>query len=301
MGRHRENALSYFPMDTDTFQDIKIRKLIKYQGGKAFTVYALLLCLIYKNGYYMRWDEELPFIISEQTGFDEAYIREVIKSCLALGLFSLQLYDEEGVLTSRGIQERYSSIVKTSRRSCAICEYNLISSEEKPISSEEKPITSEEKPITSETIPQRKEKGNIKKTLSDESVKEKPVAAAAATTPHKGKSLEERKGEFYNGIAAYVGRYPPDMLREFFDYWSETNRSRTKMRYELERTWELSRRLATWANRDGKYNKPNTNQNGNYNTSRQPRAGENYAERAGRLYAELEQPLVDRYGLDTDG
>ena len=126
-------------------------------------------------------------------------------------------------------------------------------------------------------------------------------AAAAATTPHKGKSLEERKGEFYNGIAAYVGRYPPDMLREFFDYWSETNRSRTKMRYELERTWELSRRLATWANRDGKYNKPNTNQNGNYNTSRQPRAGENYAERAGRLYAELEQPLVDRYGLDTDG
>ena len=130
-------------------------------------------------------------------------------------------------------------------------------------------------------------------------------AAAAATTPHKGKSLEERKGEFYNGIAAYVGRYPPDMLREFFDYWSETNRSRTKMRYELERTWELSRRLATWANRDGKYNKPNTNQNGNYNTSRQPRAGENYAERAGRLYAELEQPLIDKYGdkygLDTDG
>ncbi len=126
-------------------------------------------------------------------------------------------------------------------------------------------------------------------------------AAAAATTPHKGKSLEERKGEFYSGIAAYVGRYPPDMLREFFDYWSETNRSRTKMRYELERTWELSRRLATWANRDGKYNKPNTNQNGNDYTPRQPRAGESYAERTGRLYAELEQPLIDRYGLDTDG
>ena len=146
-----------------------------------------------------------------------------------------------------------------------------------------------------------RQKENIKKTLSDKSVKEKPDAAAAATTPHKGKSLEERKREFYNGIAAYVGRYPPDMLREFFDYWSETNRSRTKMRYELERTWELSRRLATWANRDRKYNKTNTNSNGNDNTPRQPRAGENYAERAGRLYAELEQPLIDRYGLDTDG
>ena len=87
MGRNRKMGLDYFPFDIDTFQDIRIRKLIKYQGGKAMTVYALLLCLIYKGGYYMMWDEELPFIISEQTGFEEAYISEVIKSCLALGLF----------------------------------------------------------------------------------------------------------------------------------------------------------------------------------------------------------------------
>ena len=88
MGRNVKKGLDYFPFDVDFFQDIKIRKLIKYQRGKAVTVYALLLCLIYKNGYYMLWDEELPFILSEQTGFEEAYIQEVVKCCLALGLFS---------------------------------------------------------------------------------------------------------------------------------------------------------------------------------------------------------------------
>ena len=110
MARTFKKGLDYFPLDIDIFNDLKIRKLIKYQGGKAITVYALLLCNIYKSGYYMKWDKELPFICSELTGFEEAYISEVIKTCLTLGLFSKELFDAEKVLTSKGIQERYSRI-----------------------------------------------------------------------------------------------------------------------------------------------------------------------------------------------
>ena len=150
MGRSRKNGLDYFPFDIDTFQDIKIRKLIKYQSGKAVTIYASLLCLIYKNGYYMKWDKELPFIISEMTGFEEAYISEVIKSCMTLGLFSKELFESCGVLTSEGVQERYRSICRQLKRKCDFGEYILISSEEKGISSEEKGISSEEIPINPE-------------------------------------------------------------------------------------------------------------------------------------------------------
>ena len=155
MGRNRKMGLDYFPFDIDTFQDIKIRKLIKYQGGKAITIYALLLCFIYKDGYYMRWDKELPFIISEQTGFEEAYISEVIKSCLTLGLFSKELFDTEQVLTSKGIQSRYRDICKQIKRKCDFSEYSLISSEEKPINS----VKSTQK---------KKERKEIINTFSDE-------------------------------------------------------------------------------------------------------------------------------------
>ena len=31
--------------------------------------------------------------------------------------------------------------------------------------------------------------------------------------------------------------------------WSEPNRSETKMKFELERTWDVKRRLNTWSNR----------------------------------------------------
>ena len=193
MGRKKKIGLTWFRMDVDIFQDIKVRKLIRRQGGKAFTVYALLLGDIYRNGYYMRWDTELPFIISEQTGYDEVYIQEVIKSCLSLGLFSEKLFNTEGVLTSRGIQTRYLDALNYMKRKAEIEEYSLLSdedydensvqktsenmpispkkSEEKGISSEEKTISSEEMAISSEESTQRekreKNKKEMKKKKSD--------------------------------------------------------------------------------------------------------------------------------------
>ena len=87
---------------------------------------------------------------------------------------------------------------------------------------------------------QIKGKNNIKETTTI--VVEKKAAAKAATL--------SRKESFYQLLVPYVGKYPKEMIRAFFDYWSELNKSGTKMRYELEKTWELPRRLATWANRE---------------------------------------------------
>lgn len=129
MARIAKSGLEYFPLDIDFFQDIKIRKLIKRQGGKAVTVYALLLCLIYKNGYYMKWDNDLPFIGSELSGFDEAYVSEVIKTCLTLGLFDKNMLDAENVLTSKGIQLRYCNVQRLNKRMARIDKYSLLSDE----------------------------------------------------------------------------------------------------------------------------------------------------------------------------
>jgi hypothetical protein len=63
-------------------------------------------------------------------------------------------------------------------------------------------------------------------------------------------SLEKRMISFKDDIMVNDNNYPIEMLAKFFDYWSEPNRSNTKMRYELEKTWSLARRLKTWADRD---------------------------------------------------
>ena len=255
MGRNKKIGLDYFPFDIDFFQDLRIRKLIKYQGGKAVTVYALLLCNIYKQGYYMRWDEELPFFVSEQTGFEEAYIREVIKCCLVIGLFSKDLYESEKILTSKGIQERYEKICDLCRRNSEVREYNIISSKDMVISSEEKHISSEEKHISSEEKHENSEEKKISSSKSTQSKVKKNSSKETTTNVVSKKDAAKaatlsRKDSFYQLLVPYVGQYPKEMIRAFFDYWSELNKSGTRMRYELEKTWELPRRLATWASRE---------------------------------------------------
>ena len=71
--------------------------------------------------------------------------------------------------------------------------------------------------------------------------------------------VEKRKTDFYNSLIPYLQQYPKEMIRDFFDYWSELNKSRTKMRFETEKTWETPKRLLTWANNDKKYGKRNLN------------------------------------------
>lgn len=46
------------------------------------------------------------------------------------------------------------------------------------------------------------------------------------------------------------GKYPREMLIAFYRYWTEPNRSKTKMRFELEKTWDVARRLDYWASRE---------------------------------------------------
>ena len=51
-------------------------------------------------------------------------------------------------------------------------------------------------------------------------------------------------------------KYGQQMLSDFYEYWTEPNPSHTKMRFELQKTWDVNRRLARWA-------RNNFNRNGN--------------------------------------
>lgn len=178
MARTIKRGLDYFPFDVDFFQDIRIRKLIKHQGGKAVTVYALLLCTIYKNGYYAEWDKELPFIISEQSGYTEAYIQEVIDCCLNIGLLSKELFESDKVLTSKGIQERYRRICSSSRRNSVIAEYNLIPAEEKTENSQSPQKSTEKSPQQQKPKVAKPKPKPIQPPTVEQSVPATPVPTA---------------------------------------------------------------------------------------------------------------------------
>ena len=83
----------------------------------------------------------------------------------------------------------------------------------------------------------------------------KPVEAPKEDKPKKTKeeiatATEKRKEKFYQELVPYVVTYGKDMIRKFYDYWSETNKSKTRMRCETEKTWDLNLRLQNWARRN---------------------------------------------------
>lgn len=203
MGRLAKKGLEYFPMDIDMFQDIRIRKLIKYQGGASVAVYTLLLCLIYKDGYYIRWDNELPFIVSEVTGLDENRISEVIKCCISIGLFDKPLFDREKILTSRGIQQRYCNIKRLNKRLARIDEYRLIDEPAATPSSRKGTPHKRQAPAMSSA--NKKQKSDAK--LGPEapaSNTEPPASSAAAPPPRSLKSIN----------AEYLQRFFADDRKE---------------------------------------------------------------------------------------
>ena len=69
---------------------------------------------------------------------------------------------------------------------------------------------------------------------------------------------EEKEIAFKSEVFEFTEKYPEAMLNKFCNYWTEKNKSKTKMRFELEKTFEINRRLVTWASRDKEYNKVST-------------------------------------------
>lgn len=85
---------------------------------------------------------------------------------------------------------------------------------------------------------------NITQTKETEEKKETPKGGKKEKT---SAGLEKRKHDFGESLIPYVAKYGRETVRAFYDYWTEPNRSNTKMLYELERTWDVGRRIARWA------------------------------------------------------
>lgn len=71
------------------------------------------------------------------------------------------------------------------------------------------------------------------------------------------KTLIERKVEFERKVFRF-DEYSNHMLLQFADYWTEHNERGQKMRFEKQKTWNLSLRLKRWARNDKKWNRTPT-------------------------------------------
>jgi len=63
-------------------------------------------------------------------------------------------------------------------------------------------------------------------------------------------------------VKEHPNEYTKELLRKFYDYWSEPTKSKKQIRYDLEKTWDLKKRLDTFVRNEDKFEKKNGNGNG---------------------------------------
>lgn len=118
-----------------------------------------------------------------------------------------------------------------------------------------KQITNKQQQLkNNKNIRNNKKESILTNVRIDEKATDAPVVATTTTD-----DMELRKEKFYQSLVPYVAKYGNDMVRAFYDYWTEKTYGGRKMRFEKQQAFEISKRLATWQKHDLSYaNRDNT-------------------------------------------
>lgn len=113
MARPPKDGIDYFPFDVGFFDDKeKIKPLISKYGADAVALLIYLYCDIYKNGFFVKVNEDYINICSMDLRMNVNKIRQMLNNFLERSLFDGTLFKTVKVLTARAIQERYQLAVR---------------------------------------------------------------------------------------------------------------------------------------------------------------------------------------------
>lgn len=139
MARPNSIGLNYFPFDIDLFDDEKIIAISGEFGIKGEISVIKLLCAIYRNGYYVLWNDLLKFkLLTTLPGISSELLENIVSRLVRWGFFDKSLFDSTRILTSIGIQKRYFSATKRRKISGSL-PYLLIDARNNPVNVDNNP------------------------------------------------------------------------------------------------------------------------------------------------------------------
>ena len=110
MARPTKQGLDYFPLDVGFLQDVKIRRIMRACGIQSIPVLISLLANIYRDdGYFLKWDNDMPFLIADELGVSEGAVCETVTKAVQIDFFNADMFEQYKILTSIAIQKRFFS------------------------------------------------------------------------------------------------------------------------------------------------------------------------------------------------
>jgi hypothetical protein len=229
MARPSLNYCEYFPHDRDMRNHRKIKAIRVKFGVVGYAIWVMLLeYLTGSDGNVMEYSDIELELISGDFGVSVTEMRDVLDYCIRLEM----LFIENGFLSSKSLDKRLEPVYvkrkqakrssdKQDRLNGSFCNRNA-----------------EQTVVSVTEMPQIR----IDKNKEDNSI----IIVEGKPSPSKEDLMVKREIVFMDTLKPFVPTYGKDMIRKFFDYWREPNISRSKMKFELQKTWDLKLRLNTW-------------------------------------------------------
>ena len=170
MSRPVKKGLGYFPLDTDFFSNKKIKNLRRAHGTIGVLTYLNLLCRVYQNGYYYRFDDldELSMDIAEEIAFSQLRatatgVTETINYLVGRGILAEGLF-KQGIISGEALQEQYVISAYKAKRKIDMSVHCLVDVlqviEKIKVNAEETTVNAEKTTVNSEFGTQSKVKKN---------------------------------------------------------------------------------------------------------------------------------------------
>ena len=165
MARPNKEGLDYFPFDVDFFSDEKIGSISGEFGIKGEITAIKLLCAIYRNGYFILWNDALKMsLLRGLPGISLELLEQIVTRLVRWGFFEQTLFSTVSVLTSKGIQERYFKAIKR-RKDSSNYPYLLVNVDNNKVNVSNNDINVSTNPIKDRKGNKNRESLNTRETL----------------------------------------------------------------------------------------------------------------------------------------
>ena len=133
------DGINYFPMGVNFMEENAMEVIEAKYGIKGPSIVLKLLCKIYKEGYFIRWDEEQCLIFANKAGREvqAEEVQGIIEILFIKGILDRNSYLENGILTSENIQKVWLEATKRRKRELSELPYLIV----KPEKENRKPDT----------------------------------------------------------------------------------------------------------------------------------------------------------------
>jgi len=125
------DGINYFPIGVNFMEENAMEVIEAKYGIKGSAIVLKLLCKIYKEGYYIRWDEEQCLIFANKAGREvqAAEVQGIIEILFIKGILDENSYQENGILTSESIQKVWLEATKRRKRELSELPYLIVKPE----------------------------------------------------------------------------------------------------------------------------------------------------------------------------